>query len=676
LVISHYTKAPNVITQSKGFFNDQNEEVNDMSGSYPKLLEPGMIGNIQLKNRMIKAPQHTGLANPDGSVTDRMIRHYKETALGGCGLVIVEYAYVDNDASRASPCQLSISTMDHIPGLSLLSQTIQANGAKAAIQISHAGRQKFTLSRPIKAPSAVPWEEMHAMGCPPPDVLTFEEIGEIVKSFGMAAKRAQLADFDMVEIHGCHGYLISNFLSPRTNKRTDWYGGSLENRMRFLLEVIEEIMRQVGPDYPVCVRLSGIDYEPDGTTIEETIELSRQLEAMGVAVIHMSGGNHHQTIHEISPIGMPPANNVWAAEAVKKEINIPVIASGSLNSPDLAEQVLREGKGDFVALGRPLWADPYFPKKIAEGRPEDIRPCIRCNDGCLARGDHLAKTVACSVNVALCREEEFRIIKAQDPKKVAVVGGGPAGMEAARVCALRGHDVTLYEKRKLGGVLLEAAIPDFKMDLRPFIQYLSTQVEKLNVKVLYEEATAKGLISGGYNAVIVATGANLVRPDIPGIDGPNVTDALQVLNNEAETGEKVALIGAGMVGTEVGLYLSEQGKEVVFIEMMDSIMNGTTPDEKQVYEKRFKEFKVSFHTGQRLESVSGKNIITIDRFGRRTEMTVDSVVLASGFRPDRGLIEDLMHEATLQVAEAGDCVSPRKVLDAIKDGHLAAKLLK
>jgi 2,4-dienoyl-CoA reductase-like NADH-dependent reductase (Old Yellow Enzyme family) len=455
-----------------------------MQTSFPKLFEPGWIGNVRLKNRVIKAPQHTGLANPDGSITDRMLRYYKSVAFGGVGMVIVEYAWIDNDASRASPCQLGIAGMDHIPGLSLLAQTVQANGAKAAIQISHAGRQRFTLEQP-KAPSAVPWEELYAAGCPAPQALTFDEILQIVRSFGQAAKRAQVADFDMVEIHACHGYLISNFLSPRTNKRTDWYGGSLENRMRFLLEVVAEIKGQVGPEYPVCVRVSGTDYEPDGTTIEETVELCRRLEAMGVAAIHMSGGNHHQTIHEVSPMGISLAHNVWAAAAVKKEISIPVIASGSINLPGLAQRILVEGKGDFIGLGRPLWADPEWPLKAMQGRLGDIRPCIRCNDGCLARGDHQAKTVSCSVNVAVCREDEFEITKAEHSMNVAVIGGGPAGMEAARVCALKGHQVTLYEKRELGGALLEAAIPEFKApDLRPLVDYFKTQIKKLKIRVI------------------------------------------------------------------------------------------------------------------------------------------------------------------------------------------------
>ena len=356
----------------------------------------------------------------------------------------------------------------------------------------------------------------------------------------MAAKRAQIADFDMVEFHACHGYLISNFLSPRTNKRQDWYGGSLENRMRFLLEVIAESQRQVGPSYPICVRVSGTDYEPDGHTIEETIELCRRLEAMGVAVIHMSGGNHHQTIHEVSPMGMSLGHNVWAAEAVKKELRIPVIASGSITSPEFAEQILAEGKGDFVALGRPLWADPEFPKKAMAGRPEDIRPCIRCNDGCLARGDHQAKTISCSVNVAVCREEEFRITKAEEPRNVAVIGGGPAGMEAARVCALKGHQVTLYEKRELGGALIEASIPDFKApDLKPLIRYLSTQVKKLKIKVVQKEATEKEIRDGGYDAVIFATGATLRMPEeIAGIGNANVTHAMRGAERETQTREE------------------------------------------------------------------------------------------------------------------------------------------
>ncbi len=581
-----------------------------MQSKFPKLAEPGFIGNLALKNRIIKAPQCSVLASPDGSVTERMIRYYKDVAQGGVSMIILEYAWIDNDASKAGPCQLGIASLEHLPGLSLLANAIQANGAKAAIQISHAGRQKFNFARPIKAPSTVPWEEMYYQGCPPPDELTFDEIKQIVKSFGDAAHNAQMAGFDMVEVHACHGYLISNFLSPRTNKRTDWYGGSLDNRLRFTLEVVNQIKSQVAPGFPVCVRVSGTDYEPDGTTIEETIQLCKRLEAMGVAAIHVSGGNHHQSIHEICPTGMSLAHNVWAAEAVKKQVKIPVIASGSITNPELAESILADGKGDFISLGRPLWADPQWPLKALSGKPQDIRPCIRCNDGCLDRGLRQARAITCSVNIAVGKEDEFSITKADRSRNVAVIGGGPAGMEAARVCALKGHNVTLYEKRQLGGALNEASIPDFKApDLKPLIDYFATQMKELKIKVLKKEAEPQDIIDGKFDTVIVATGATSIIPeDVPGITKPHVATAVDVLRGNAKVGEKIVVVGSGIVGIEVGVFLAEQGKEVTFVEMLDMFMNGVGWDEQAVYGERLRKLKISVQKGKRLESVSDKDI--------------------------------------------------------------------
>jgi 2,4-dienoyl-CoA reductase-like NADH-dependent reductase (Old Yellow Enzyme family)/thioredoxin reductase len=644
--------------------------------SFPRLFEPGQIANIALKNRIIKAPQHTGLANADGTITDRLLRYYKDVAQGGCAMVVVEYAWVDDLYSRASPCQLGISRIDHLPGLSLLCDTIKAQGAKASIQISHAGRQRFILEQP-KAASDVPWPEITAMGCPIPIPMTTEEIGGVIKAFGAAAKRAQMAGFDAVEIHACHGYLISNFLSPYSNKRDDWYGGDFENRIRLLMNIVKEIKEQVGPDFPIVCRLSGTDYEPDGYPVEETVELCKRLEMRGVAAIHMSGGIHHTTIHEVSPMGMPLAYNVYAAAAAKKAISLPVIASGSINLPALAESILVEGKGDFIGLGRPLWADPQWPLKAKEGRAEDIRPCIRCNDGCLARGDHIANTVKCTVNVALCREAEFEITPAARPMKVAVVGGGPAGMEAARVAALKGHNVTLYEKRELGGALIEAALPEFKApDLGPLKEYLKTQVHKTGVKVVAKEATVEDLTGSGYGAVIVATGATALRlDDIPGIDSPKVVAAADVLHGRALLGEKVAVIGGGIVGTEVGLVVAEGGRQVTFIEMLDEFMCNITFDERQVYELRFKDLDVSINTGQRLTEVTATGIKTAGKMGEISEFPADSVVLAAGFRPNRDLIEALKAYPNIRVTDVGDCVRPRKIYDAIHDGHLAAKLL-
>ncbi len=503
--------------------------------------------------------------------------------------------------------------------------------------------------------------------------MTFEEILDVVKAFGDATKRTQDAGFDMVEFHACHGYLISNFLSPRTNKRTDWYGGSLENRMRFLLDAVADARSKVGPDYPISIRVSGTDYEPDGHTIEETIVLCKNLEQLGVTVIHMSGGNHHQTIHEVSPMMMPLANNVWAAEAVKKEISIPIIASGSITSPKLAEQILAEGKADYIALGRPLWADPEFPNKAKAGKPEQIRPCIRCNDGCLARGDHMGRAVRCSVNASMGREYDVTIDRAERSKKVVVVGGGPGGMEAARVLALRGHDVTLFEKRDLGGALFEASRPEFKADLRPLISYFKTQMDVLKVKVVHKEATPDDIRGGGFEAVVAAMGAAPAYLDIPGIDHSMVCGALEVLRGEVKLGDDVLIVGGGMIGIETALTVADKCKTVTLIEMTDDAMANLAPDEKTIYAERLKRDCAATKTGTRLIGVSDGVATVGDRFGHEERILCDTVVLATGLKPQRALIEELAGESAIEVFEIGDCVRPRKILDAIHDGFRVAR---
>jgi len=644
-----------------------------MSNMFPNLFEPGPIGRMTLKNRIIKAPQHTCLAAPDGTVTDRLIRYYQEVSAGGAGLVIVEYAWIDKKASQAAPCQIGVADSEHIAGLSLLAQAIQANGAKAALQIEHCGSQRLWGKPPVKAPSRIPAERIYLQYGVVPEELTIEEIQELVDAFGDAAKRAKIADFDMVEIHGAHGYLISEFLSPNTNRRGDWYGGSLENRTRFLIQIVENIRRKVGSDFPLGVRLNGTDYEPDGLMIEDTIEVTRELEKAGVNVIHVSGGNHHQALHLTSPMSVPVGHNVWAAEAIKRAIRIPVIASGSITTPELAEDILENNKADFVSLGRPLLADPYWPQKAREGRPEDIVPCIRCNDGCMQKSLVLFKAILCTVNVALGKENEFSIVQAKHRMKVAVVGGGPAGLEAARVCALRGHDVTLYEKRKLGGLLLEASVPEFKSDLRRLISFLVAQVEKLKINVIYEQATADTIKGGNFNFVIVATGGIPVRLDVPGIDKPIVTGVLDVLNGKAGIGRRVIVVGGGLVGSEVGLFLAEQGKEVIFVEMLDEFMNGVTKAERTVYEERLAKQHAAIHTGKRLESVLDNGAIIVDRYGNRDEIQADSVVLAAGFTPQTTLLEQLAGETSLEVYAIGDCKSPRRIFDAIHEGHIAAR---
>jgi 2,4-dienoyl-CoA reductase-like NADH-dependent reductase (Old Yellow Enzyme family)/thioredoxin reductase len=650
-----------------------------MSAMFPKLFERGQIGRLEIKNRVVKAATYGALSNIDGSVTDRMIRYYEEVARGGTGLVIVESASIDDKASKAAPCELGISSIEHIPGLAALAQGICDQGARAALQLTHFGRDNFLGITPAKSASRIPMS-MGGLGPfetfadePVPEELTVEEIHDIVKAFGDAAQRAQTAGFEMVEVHGAHGGLVTNFLSPGTNRRNDMYGGPLQNRMRFLVEVVRSIRKKVGADFPIGVRLSGNDYEPNGVVIEDTVGVAKVLESIGVDIIHVSGGSHIRGNHLASPMSVPAGHHIREVEAVKRVVHIPVIASGSITTPQLAEEILQSGKADFIALARPLFADPYWPKKAKEGRPEDITPCIRCNDGCQDRSNLRYRPTQCTVNAALNKGDTLAITPADRQRNVAVVGGGPGGMEAARVCALRGHKVTLYEKRSLGGAMIDASAPEFKADLKRLIDYYVTQLKKLEVEVIQKEATVDTFKKGNVDAVIVAVGGTPLIPDVPGIGKPIVVVALDVLRKKSPLGQKVLVVGGNMVGAEVGLWLAEQGKEVIFVEMLDEFMANVGIFDQLEYHERFAKQKVTIHTGKRLESVVDKGAIVVDKFGRRQEMVADNIVLAVGFAPLTGLREKLEKERGFEVYAIGDCVSPRRIFDAIHEAYLTAR---
>jgi 2,4-dienoyl-CoA reductase-like NADH-dependent reductase (Old Yellow Enzyme family)/thioredoxin reductase len=634
-----------------------------MSKLFPNLCSPGRIGSLDLKNRIVKAPQSTGMSNMDGSVSDRLIRYYQEQARGGSGLIVVEYAYVDKIASKSAHCQLGICDNEHIPGLAWLAETIQDEGSVAGIQIEHCGRQKFLGTKPIKSASASTWPALfRRVGADAvPEALTPGEIRDLVEAFGDAAIRAVSAGFQLIEIHGAHGYLITNFLSPHTNKRTDIYGGSLENRMRFLVEIVENIRGKIGPGFPLTVRLSGTDYEPDGFGIEETIEVSQKMEHLGLDAIHVSGGDHHQMIHQVSPMMVERAHNVWAAEAIKNEIGIPVIASGSITTPDLAESIIRDGLGDFVGLGRPLWADPYFPIKAAEDRPEDIRPCIRCNEGCLERTFFRFKAVTCAVNPTIGREGLLEITPAEEKKRVAVVGGGPAGMEAARVLALRGHDVTLFEKGKLGGALHEASAPNFKEDIRFFMDYLVNQARK-SATIIEKAATLDEIKDRGFHTVVVATGARPIDLDIPGKENPIVKDVWSVLHGTKDLGKSTVIVGGGLVGVEVALVLNQQGIDVTIVEMLPEIMSDCATTDKIAYAEAIATKRIKVHTRERLTKVLDDGVEVEDAHQVPHKIRADSVFLAMGYCRNNGLVESLKEEEGIEVHQIGGLQEAREDL--------------
>ena len=641
-----------------------------MSKLFPHLFTPEKIGSLTLKNRIMKAPQSSGMSNMDGTVSERLVRYYRQQAAGGAGMIIVEYAYVDDIGAKSAHCHLGISSNEHIPGLAWLAENIREQGAVPAIQIEHCGRQKFLGTQPICAPSAIPWPKLwDQYGVQAvPHVLTIEEIQDIVHAFGDAALRAKQAGFELVEIHGAHGYLLTNFFSPTTNHRTDLYGGSLENRMRIYVEIVRDVRKKVGPDFPVTIRLSGTDYEPDGFPIEDTIELAKVLEKEGIDAFHISGGDHHTMIHQVSPMAIDVCHNVWAAEAIKKVVHVPVIASGSITLPEYAEEIIASGKGDFVGLGRPLWADPEWPLKAMEDRPEDIRPCIRCNEGCLERTFFNFKAITCAVNPTISREGELDLKPAAKPRKIAVVGGGPAGMEAARVCKLRGHEVTLFEEKELGGLLHEASVPEFKSDIRPLCKYLITQIEKLGIPVEHKKASAADL--AGYDAVICATGSRPILPGVPGIDKPGVMDALEVLNGARKPEGRIAVIGGGLVGTETALHLAEQGMHTTLVEMLPKIMNGVAATDQLAYSERIAKADMEVCTGTRLVSIGDGEITVSDRTGTHT-IPADSVIIAIGLKAQDSLYGELCAQGK-EAYLVGDAVHPGKIFDAFHTAYRVA----
>ena len=642
-----------------------------MSKMFPHLFTPGRIGSLTLKNRILKAPQSSGMSNMDGTVSERLVRYYRDQAAGGAGCIVVEYAYVDDIGAKSAHCHLGISSNEHIPGLAWLAENIREMGSVPGIQIEHCGRQKFLGTQPICAPSAIPWPKLwDQYGVQAvPHVLTIEEIQDIVHAFGDSALRAKQAGFELVEIHGAHGYLLTNFFSPHTNHRTDLYGGSLENRMRIYVEIVRDVRKKVGPDFPVTIRLSGTDYEPDGFPIENTIAMARVLEKEGIDAFHISGGDHHTMIHQVSPMAMSICHNTWAAEAIKKAVGVPVIASGSITLPQYAEEIIASGKGDFVGLGRPLWADPEWPNKAAADHPEDIRPCIRCNEGCLERTFFNYKAITCALNPVVSREGELKITPAPVKKKVAVVGAGTAGMEAARVLALRGHDVTVYEEKdKKGGLLHEAAAPEFKADIRPFMQYQITAIEKLGIPVVQKKATPADL--EGFDAVVCATGSLPIIPNLPGVDKPIAVDCLSAINGAKPVGKRVVVVGGGLVGTETALDLAENGHSVTLVELLPRIMKDVAVTDFLAYSERIAKTDMRILTDTRLEEVLDNGARISGPKGEEV-VEADTVILALGLKAEQGLYNELA-AAGKEVYLAGDAVKAGKIFDAIHTAYRVA----
>ncbi len=629
-----------------------------------KLLgEPFRIGAMELRNRFVMPPMVTEYANEEGYVTERSRNYYAARARGGVGLIIVEATYVD-EPGKAFKNQLAISRDQYIPGLTTLAEAIHKGGARASIQLHHGGRMaksEFSGSQPI-APSA-----LASPGGEDPKELSIEEIGKVVEKFAEAAGRAKKAGFDGVEIHGAHGYLIDQFLSRSSNRRRDGYGGDLESRARLLVETLEAVRKKVGNDFPVWCRLNGREFGiKEGTTLEESRQIALRAQNAGSAAIHVSATGPQSPVH-LTSRNFSPAVIVDLAAEIKKEVRVPVIAVGRI-TPEAGERVLAEGKADLIAIGKGLLADPNLPHKWIEGRSEEITPCIVC----MACRDDLRSPavsgIRCQVNAALGKEKEYQIHPAKKRKKILIAGGGPAGMEAARVAALRGHEVALWEKSsRLGGQLIQAAIPPHKDRIEPLIRYLSNQLKKLGVKIeLGKGATAATVEEFHPDVVVCATGIKPTMPEIPGLDRARVVDAGDVLEGKVRVGEKVVVIGGELVGCETAEFLAEKGKKVTVTRRGAEMALKVEGIIRPFFLQRLLEKGVTLLTNVHYQEVTAQGLVVTTKDQEKKVIEADTIILAAGSIPDQDLYREIKGRAA-EVYLAGDCVAPRKIREAIAD---------
>ncbi len=635
-----------------------------------KLFSPITIGNMTVKNRIVYAATSSNLAMPDGSLTRKLMNFYIERAKGGAGLIIFESTMIA--PKGLAVVQPAIYNFKFLPNMRKLVESVKDYGTKIAIQLYHAGRcanPELINADPV-APSSI---ICPACNYAPVRELTIKEIHELIRAYGEAACRSKMAGFDAVEIL-CGNYeLIPQFLSPFSNKRRDLYGGSLEGRMRFALEVIESIKDKAGREFPIFIKINAEQ--------EEFRKIAQRLEKAGVSAFEVTIGSHDSkadSLKNTPPLYYPRGYAVHLAEELKKMVKIPVIAAGRINDPILAEKILIKEKADLVALSRALIADPEFPRKAAEGRIRDIRKCIACNS-CLGRF-FIWGELRCAINPAVGREEEYKVSmlkRTENPKKVLIVGGGPAGMEAARVTSLRGHNVILYDKNNmLGGQLLTASRPSFKIEIRNLIEYLSNQVKGLGVKiVLNKEVDLKIVKKIKPDAVILATGASIIIREIRGVNKKIAVQALQILADKVKVGQRVLIVGGGLIGCEIAAFMAEQGKKVRIATRrasLEELSSELEPISRGVLHQKLMEDGVQIIFGVRTDEIidSGAVITNIQNREKKI-IEADTVILAAGLTSNRDLFK-VLNGKVQELFEIGDCVEPRMIFDAINEAsHVA-----
>ncbi|SHE99655.1 2,4-dienoyl-CoA reductase [Thermoanaerobacter uzonensis DSM 18761] len=597
------------------------------------LLKEGKIGNIKLKNRIIMLPTVTNLSN-EGFVSEREVEYYKRRSKG-VSLVIVGASYV-NKLGKFFINQIGIDDDDKIQGLRKLSEVIHQNGAQAAIQLA-----------------------MHNPKYKPSD-FTKQQIQGFIQDFVNGAIRAKKAGFDAVELHFAHGWFVNQFLSPDTNQRTDEYGGNFEGRAKFALDILRGVKKAL-PDMTVICRINGSDFTDGGFSIEESVRFAKLLEYHGADALDISGGVSSTSEYHISPMGIGDKPLIGILKRIKENITIPVIAVDKLGSVYDWEKILEDGIADFIGIARGLIGDPDLAEKLIKGQ-EDIRYCIHCNQACIA---YIQKglSVSCMINPEVGREKEFEV-KTDKPLNIAVIGGGPAGMSAAKYLAKKGHNVTLFEKEnKLGGQLNVAKVPPYKQEIGKVIEYLENDLKKYNVKVhLNKKISLQEIKEMPYDKIVIATGS---KPAKINLDADiNSYTAIEVLEGNIPKGRDIAIIGGGLTGLETAEYLAEKGKKVTVLEMKEEAGEGIYPMVKKLILNRLKELKVDIITNALIKEISGGKLMYTSKDTYKV-VKVEDVVLAVGNLPDTEF-EELKNENRYHFI--GDCKTVASAVEAIRDG--------
>jgi 2,4-dienoyl-CoA reductase-like NADH-dependent reductase (Old Yellow Enzyme family)/thioredoxin reductase len=622
------------------------------------------IKNITLQNRIVLPPLASFLVEKGGEITERTVEHYRRRAAGGPAMVMMEACAVTPEGV-VSNNQARIDNDRMLEGLSKIAAALKAEGAIPALQIHHAGRQtsaKVIHRRPL-APSPLPCPSIKGDVEP----LTVDQIQELVQRFAEAAVRGCQSGFELLEIHGAHGYLINQFLSGYSNIREDAYGGDTSGRTRFAREIIGEVRKRLGPDYPISFKISAQEFVPNGLTVEESIAILSTLVDAGVDVVQVSAGNDLTPEWICQPMFMKKACLADSAAKIRRSVNIPVMTVGRINDPWTADAILAEGKADLVCIGRGLMADPELPIKAREGRFDEIRTCIACNT-CMQSIFRYGR-LECLVNPSLGREQEMQIIPTEQPKKIMVIGGGPGGLNAAWVAAKRGHDVHLYEKQPfLGGQLVPGSQTAYKREMQSLINFQKKQVE-LNGVVCHlgQTVSAETVREANPDIVILATGSKPMLPPVAGIDNESVTTFDVALNGKHQGAQPTVIIGGGATGCEVAYHLSETGSSVTIVEVMPKIGGDLEAITKKILIRKLKENDVRILTEHRLLRVDkdGAVVAGVDEIERK--IAADRVVVAIGIHPEDTIhqkIRDLGYETHV----IGDCLQPRSAKAAIYEG--------